>query len=400
LPPTHPAWLERVRRGGLLLTVLLYSSGYGSWGLFLLLITTVLDALISRRLPWARSRLDVFVAAFLAAFLISGLLSPYRPVALGSVGLAAVTVYVAFGSTAAALRRDPSFLRPLAVAWVAGGVGAAALGIILRRGTALPASTQVLGQNALGTTLLIATILAVGLVIELDGLPRRLAAGCGVLLVVGLIMTYTRGAWLGVLVGGALLLAASGARRVVAGSVAVLLIVVTGFALVESERTALLSRAASIPDLSANQDRLLLIRTALSIFAAHPVSGTGLNTFPLVYPSFRGPDDPNPLPLPFAHNIFVNMAAEGGALGFVTFLAVVLAGITAGWRWHRAARLGAGRAPAVIYLSAFVGAMVHQLFDGTLLSVHLGLGMWVLLAILSVGSSQASEAPEGRWTSV
>jgi len=385
LPPTHPAWLERVRRGGLLLTVLLYSSGYGSWGLFLLLITTVLDALISRRLPWARSRLDVFVAAFLAAFLISGLLSPYRPVALGSVGLAAVTVYVAFGSTAAALRRDPSFLRPLAVAWVAGGVGAAALGIILRRGTALPASTQVLGQNALGTTLLIATILAVG---------------CGVLLVVGLIMTYTRGAWLGVLVGGALLLAASGARRVVAGSVAVLLIVVTGFALVESERTALLSRAASIPDLSANQDRLLLIRTALSIFAAHPVSGTGLNTFPLVYPSFRGPDDPNPLPLPFAHNIFVNMAAEGGALGFVTFLAVVLAGITAGWRWHRAARLGAGRAPAVIYLSAFVGAMVHQLFDGTLLSVHLGLGMWVLLAILSVGSSQASEAPEGRWTSV
>jgi O-antigen ligase len=394
----RPGWLDRLRRGSLLATVLLYSAGYGVWGLLLLLVTTILEAAVTRRLPWTRNRLDLFLAGFLGAFLISGFLSTYRPLAVGLIGLASLTIYLAFGSTAAALARDPSFLRPLAVTWVVGAVGAALLGIILHRLNGVPAYTPSLGQNALGTALLIAVILALGLVMDLHGTGRRVVASSAVILLVGLLMTYTRGAWLGAIAGGALLLGLSGARKLAVGTVAGVLIVVAALALLGSERATIVSRAAAMIDPSANRDRLLLIRTSLVIFAAHPVAGTGFGTFPLVYPMFRMPNDPNPLPLPFAHNIFANMGAEGGILGFGTFLAVVVAGIYGGWRWHLTTRIG--DRTAATFLSAFVGAMVHQLFDGTLLSVHLGLGMWMLLAILGVGWTRAGGSPpQGRWTS-
>jgi O-antigen ligase len=395
----YPGWLDRLQRGSLLVTALLYSAGYGAWGLLLLLLTVVVEAVVTRRPPWTSTRLDWLLAAFLGAFLVSGFLSPYRPVAVGSIGLASLTIYLAFGGTAAVLRRDPSFLRPLAVAWVVGAVAAALWGIVLHRATGAPASTSSLGQNALGTTLLIAVILGVGLVIDLRGLPRWLLAACSVVLFVGVVVTYARGAWLGTIIGGTILLSVSGIRKLAAGTLAGVLVVIAVLAMLGSERGAIISRVAAMVDPSANRDRLLLIRTSLVIFAAHPVSGTGFGTFPLVYPTFRVPNDPNPLPLPFAHNIFANMAAEGGVLGFGTFAAVVAGGIYGGWQWHRSSREGTARLP-VAFLAAFVGAMVHQLFDGTLLSVHLGLGMWVLLAALGVGWTRAAGLPgQRRWTS-
>jgi O-antigen ligase len=380
-----PGWLDRLQRGGLLLTVFLYSAGYGAWGLALLLVASLLEIGINRRLPWAWSRLDPYLAAFLAAFLFSALLSPYRPVAFATIGLGALTIYLAFGSTAAVLRRDASFLRPVTVAWVAGALGAAVWGIALHRITGQPASTPALGQNALGTTLLIGTILALGLAFELRGTARILAAACAILLLAGDVLTYTRGAWLGVAVGGALVLGLSGVRKLVAGSAAAVLILLAGLALFGSERTALIERAASITDLSANQARVQIIRTSFLIFAAYPVAGTGFGTFSLVYPQFRVPDDPNALPMPSAHNIFMNMAAEGGIIGFAAFLAMLGAAIYGGWRWYRATPAQPDHAAAAFYLSAVIGAMIHQLFDGTLLSVHLGLGMWILLAVLAVG---------------
>ncbi|HEY6102772.1 MAG TPA: O-antigen ligase family protein [bacterium] len=396
----RPGWLDRLRRGSLLATVLLYSAGYGVWGLLLLLVTTIIEAGITRRLPWTRNRLDLFLAAFLGAFLISGLFSPYRPLAVGLIGLGSLTIYLAFGATATMVTRDPSFLRPLAIAWVAGALGAGLWGVMLHRTTGQPAFTPVLGQNALGTTLLIATILALGLVLELRGRRRYLAAATGIALLTGLVLTYTRGAWLGALVGGALVLGLSGVRRLVVGIMAVTLIVVLSLAIFGSERGALISRAASIADLSANKARLYIIRASLAIFITHPLSGTGLGTFSLAYPAFRLPDDPNTLPMPFAHNIFANMAAEGGVVGFTTFGAIVVAGILGGWRWYHAVRREPQHTTAAVYLSTFIGAIVHQLFDGTLLSIHLGLGMWMLLAVLGVGWTRVSGPPQGRWTSV
>jgi O-antigen ligase len=342
---------------------------------------------------------DPFLVAFLGAFLISGVLSPYRPLALGYFGLAALTLYLAFGNTAAAVRRDPSFLRPLAAWWVAGGVIAAVWGIILHRMRDLPAVTLELGQNALGTTLLIAALLSMGLAFEVRGWGRYAAACAGLVVLTCLVLTYTRGAWLGALVGGALLLGLSGVRRLVAGTGAAVLLVVMGLAIFDSERSELISRAASIANVSANEARLFIIRSSAAIFLTHPVAGTGFGTFSLVYPAFRLPGDPNTLPMPFAHNIFMNMAAEGGVLGLITFVCVVIAGIYGGWRWHRAAREGQERATAAMFLSAFVGSIVHQMFDGTLLSVHLGMGLWMLLAILSVGWTRAAGTSSGPWTS-
>lgn len=87
--------------------------------------------------------------------------------------------------------------------------------------------------------------------------------------------------------------------------------------------------------------------------------------------------------MPFAHNIWLNMAAEGGVVGVLTFAGVLLASLASGWRWYRKSAPTGQSVLAAAALAATVGTLVHQLFDGTILSVHLGAGFWMLVGILT-----------------
>lgn len=392
-----PSWLDRLQRSSLLLTAVLYSTGYGTWGLFLLLVATILEAVITRRLPWPRSRLDLLIAAFLAVFLISGYLSPHRTIAVGSTGLAALTIYLAFGGSSAVIRRDNNVLTPVLGAWVLGGLAAAVWALVHYRQTGLPGATPALGQNAVGTTLLIAFLFGLGLAVQARPPLRYVITVLSAVLLAGLISTSTRGAWLGAAVGFLTLLALK-PRKAAWAALVVLIVAVAAMAVFRSERVAFINRVSTIPDLTANRSRIFLFRTSLAILADRPLWGTGLNTFSIVYPQYRLPDDPNPATQPFAHNIFLNMGAEGGIPALVLFVAILARGLLAGWRWYRTSREGSSSITAAVILSALIGATVHQLFDGTFISVHLGLGMWILLGILAAGEARPAGAERG-WTS-
>lgn len=378
-----PPWLDRLQRTALLLTAVLYAGGFATIGLVLMLVTIVLEAASLRGVPWRPTRLDLLIAAFIVIFLISGALSPYRSMAISSVGLAALTIYLAFGLTSRILRRDPQSLVALCWAWVLGG-GVTALGAIaFHVRTAAPASTPTLGQNAVGTTMLMTVVIALGLALHTRTGSRYLAAAISILASAALLFTYTRGAWLGLAASLILLIGFGGRRAARAGLLAALTVVVLGAAAGSVERSALVTRARSIIVPALHQSRIYLLRSAVAIFADHPVVGTGMNTFPLVYPQYRLAGDVNPPDArPNAHNIVLNMAAEGGVLGLAIFTALLAETFRLSWRWQARAPDGTARGLRIALLAALAGMLVHQLFDGTLLSVHLGAGMWMLMAIL------------------
>ncbi len=377
-------WVERTQRGTLLGTVLLFSAGFATIGLIFVLASVIAEGIVAGRIPWRRSRVDVLLAAFILVFVIAGWLSPYRSIAVNVAVLAALTTYVAFGPLYRSLQRDKNFLRPFLLVWVIGGVGAALWGIHIHRLAQTAASTPGIPQNALGTTLQVAVPLSIGLFLASRTAWRYLVVVIVPTLAVGLALTTSRGAW----IGGAFALGSFfvlvGLRHSWRAFLILLLIGALGGTYIARAHSPLIKRMGTILSLSANQDRVAMAESALAIFRDHPVIGTGFGTFSLIYPMYRMPGDPvSPNPVPFAHNIFLNMAAEGGALGLVTFTAIVVWAIVAGWQWYGASSAPQERILSAAILSAFAGMMVQQLFDGTILSVHLGAGFWFFVAILA-----------------
>lgn len=378
-----PSWLLRSQRAALLLTVFLFSAGYATIGLVFILLTVIAEAILTRKPPWTRSPVDALLLSFVVIFLISGFASAYRTMAVGSAVLAALTIYLAFGSFYRHLQRDKDFLKPFLWTWVGGGTGAAVWAILLHRLYEKPAFTPALGQNAVGTTLLVALVLGLGLFLATNTVRRYLVGmGCA-LAAIGLLFTSTRGAWVGAGFGVMSFFLLLDLRSAWRALLLVVLISVAGIVVAGPERASLFHRALSIISLSSNQSRLALARSALAIFEDHPLIGTGLNTFSFVYPAYQLPGDPNPPSQPFAHNIFLNMAAEGGVLGLASFTALIIYASILGWRWYAQSAPTWNTPISAAILSALLGMMVNQLFDGTIISVHLGTGLWFLIAILA-----------------
>jgi O-antigen ligase len=223
-----------------------------------------------------------------------------------------------------------------------------------------------------------------------------------------LVLTLSRGAWIGAGFGLAALLLFSW-RRLTQSSprhrhtwvvvLAVVSVLAGSISLLGGEPAVLQKKVLSIINPWRNRERLFIARSALAIAADHPLVGSGLNTFFLIHPhpSLRADalaSKPKTRVQSFAHNIFLNMAAEVGLLGLAAFVAVLIRGAAAGWRWYAAAA-GIDRTVSATVLAAFFGLLIHQQFDGTVSSVHISAGLWFLLAIMMANEPSPGSGVRG-----
>jgi uncharacterized protein (TIGR03492 family) len=378
--------LSRTQRGVLAFTVLLLSSGYTAVGLVLILAARLWEAIQTRRVPWRQGPLDMLFVGFLAAFFISGLESVYRSVALGTLVLAALTIYLGYGPLYEQLSHDRRFLDTFCWAWVIGGIGAAAwaltMGRVGEKGVSLPA----LGHSSLATALLMAFFLAMRFFSAADR-PRSIVTAAGLCLVlVAILRTGVRGAYVSLVVGLIVFLVSIGTstmRRAAALLVALALVTVLASRWESPGFGTQLHRLVA----TDYRVRIALTETAVAIFKNRPLVGTGLGTFQRVYPGFKVDYNPDPAMHTSAHNVFLNMAAEGGILGLTTFTAIVLMALAFGLRWRRRAGSAQEAAASAAVLAAYVALMTHQLFESTILTVHLGTGFWFLIAIMAAFSA-------------
>jgi O-antigen ligase len=201
---------------------------------------------------------------------------------------------------------------------------------------------------------------------------------------VGLVATWSRGAWLGAGAGllTLLVLGLRVDRRLVVAGLA--LVAVLGL-IAPTRWPELWAEVQSLASLEANRGRIVIWTTTPRMIADHPVVGTGFGTFVTAYQRYRPPDAPDPEP-PFAHNLFLNSAAEMGAVGLLAMVALCAAGLRAAARWVRRCPPGSdARTAALVVLSALVALLASQMVDGTVMSVHVGFGFFALLTLAAVG---------------
>jgi putative inorganic carbon (hco3(-)) transporter len=255
--------------------------------------------------------------------------------------------------------------------------------------------------NVLGGFLALAIPSMVALVAS-EGVWWRRLSGC--LLVIaamaGLVLTYSRGAWLGGGVGLLILLPVL--KRgfwLILGAV-LLGPVLVGMATSADDLLARLESIAAAGSDPALMSRLEIWGIAFRLVAEHPLLGVGLGNFQAAYGKLMVPDLPlltYPLELPeHAHNLFLNLAVEVGLVGvsaFAWLLAVAFLRARqikrfADWRvgvW------GMGLAAGLVALSvqALVDVVVYQGFVAILFFTYLG----IMDSLRRFGGSQVEYEP-------
>lgn len=375
-----PRALDLLFLGGVLLAVFLYPAGYTAWAMPVLLAAMILDIASGRR-PWIPTAFDRPLVALMVALLASGLASEWRLESAGLAVLFGLTMWISVYSVARVAAARQEVIRYLVAAWAAGGLLAAVWGI-LRSAPYWPigASTPLLLPTALGTTLAATAVLVLGIWTVADGVPVRiLAAGGLVVVLTALELTWSRGAWIAALAGLAVMVILAPRRR--AGLLVLCLVtLLLATAAIGPGRVSLARRIEAIPSAAFNLDRLTLWEGALRIARAHPVLGTGYGTFSRAWRRHMPEDIVQEATT--AHNLFLTYAAETGLVGLAAFLAFVAAALGGLWQRITSTR-GDPRTDGLwaACLAATVAVLVHQLFDVTVASVHMGFGFAALLAL-------------------
>ncbi|RME48292.1 MAG: hypothetical protein D6791_03690 [Chloroflexi bacterium] len=241
-------------------------------------------------------------------------------------------------------------------------------------------------------------------------LPSTIALlGIAGVLVLGLGLSWSRGAWLGaaagltavavawpmaILADEAVDSAARTLRRRVVGltwlgvAVIVLAVLLGGLNVVPAPIarridsavatfTTLDARGANITDANfATLERVAHWQAAWEMWRDHFWTGVGIGNYEAAYPQYRLPKWP--YALGHAHNIYFNMAAETGFLGLMAYLAFVFAALWHCWCIARGSSAPAIRGLAIGVLGVLVALGVHNLFDN--MYVH-AMGVQLALAL-------------------
>jgi putative inorganic carbon (hco3(-)) transporter len=170
--------------------------------------------------------------------------------------------------------------------------------------------------NDLATALDILLPFAVAITLASKGLARLFFLGCAAILTVGVLVTLSRGGFLGLMATGGVLLWKLGRGRRLKTILATGLICGILFAVLPGGYGA---RIATIFDNeqdkegSAQQRRELMERAA-SIAISRPIVGVGMGNFHIYSISEKE-----------AHNAYLEIAAELGVMGLIAYLIVILA---------------------------------------------------------------------------
>lgn len=255
--------------------------------------------------------------------------------------------------------------------------------------------------NPYGGYLAMLLPLAVAVVVAERPWARRpswftlLALAAGGLGGAALLMSLSRGALVGLIVGlallfalnvrrgGLLLLAAAFGVGVVVALSLLHLVPATVAArldqIVEYVGWFDVSRITPTPQNWAIIERMAHWQAAWNMYLAHPLLGVGPGHYPLAYPDYRVNDFWKD-PLGHAHNIYLNIMAEEGFFGILAYAGLWLSWIAVLVASYRRAKTPLDRALASGVLAGLLAVTVHNLFDN--LMVHgLGTQMGLLIGL-------------------
>lgn len=237
--------------------------------------------------------------------------------------------------------------------------------------------------------------------------PRDLAAAAvwaviGGALGAGILMSWSRGAWIA-LTASMVVVAGLRSRRSTAAifAAALLLVLLTALLGTGWLPDSIVARIGDLGNTIVGSDlaqteitdanfsvleRLAHWQAGIGMFEDHPWLGVGIGNFGVTYAAYAPPHWYEPLG--HAHNIFINFLAETGTLGLGTF-GIFWLGI--GWlTWRQAVRgNGYQRALALGILGTWIYLNTHSVFDNLFVQ-HIQLQLALLLAVLTSETHRSS----------
>lgn len=242
--------------------------------------------------------------------------------------------------------------------------------------------------NPFGSYLLIAVFIAFSYSIFVKEKKQKIISYLYMLVGLSLlILTYSRGAWLG-LIGGLIVLFYSiykfDYKTINFKKIFIVLFLIV--LIITFSVDGVTRRMKSIFDLDQNSYRLMQYQTAIEMIKDKPIFGFGLGHYPLVFPDYK-PDDVDRIHL-HVHNIYLHWIVETGLVSFTIFIVMV-------YRLFIHKKIYAVKKEKwfnVAMLGIVAGFAIHNLFDVTFLYSMVGLNVIIFLAIWSNIVDESREA--------
>ncbi len=226
------------------------------------------------------------------------------------------------------------------------------------------------------------------------------------LLLSALLMSWSRGAWLG-FAAAVIIVLLSWPRRLSQGALLVLIGVAAGYAVLRfellppavmdrlvgfSESVGAVEDVRGLDVTPANYavlERLAHWQAAREMARHHFWIGVGIGNYQAVYPGYALFNWP--LSLGHAHNIYLNMLAETGIIGLAAYLMLWIIILAQNWRATRTAT-GWPRALVVGLMGTWTHLSVHSMLDKLYVAnLHLHIGALLgLLSLIIVNNARES----------
>lgn len=230
--------------------------------------------------------------------------------------------------------------------------------------------------NNLGAFLI--TVIFIPLSFIIQGAGRRssrfILTALTVILVICLLFTRARGAWLGFVPGLFFVCFFSGRRAFFAAIAVLALVVLFSPPIIKHQ---ILSLGMLATDISAD-DRIAMWRTGWKMFMDSPLIGHGLGTFMNVFGKYKPHSYSE---IVYAHNCYLQIVAEMGIAGLIMFLWFVASLIketvvklmTADDKFLKAAFTGVG--------GGIIAYLTHSFVDTNLYSLPLAVLFWMMAGL-------------------
>jgi putative inorganic carbon (HCO3(-)) transporter len=230
--------------------------------------------------------------------------------------------------------------------------------------------------NVLGSYLIIVISIAIaGFQCSAKKYNRVLSTLILVVASLCMLLTYSRGAWLGLAISVLIIFFFSKDKPYILSVLAMTLI------LAIPEINIILSRINLdfLSNDSSNVYRRYLWTLALQMFSQNPLLGTGLGSFGFSLPSHSTAGG---YLVSHAHNIYLQLLAETGILGFTAFFGYILTAVYISFRVFRQSACQQTRCIALGAAGSIVGLLVHGTVDATLYLPQLSVFVWILIAVM------------------
>ncbi|MGH2470700.1 MAG: O-antigen ligase family protein, partial [Chloroflexota bacterium] len=220
---------------------------------------------------------------------------------------------------------------------------------------------------------------AIALLAPLSLARRAAYAAVAGLMLLAVLLSFTRGAWVGVFLA-LLVVAAFAGGRWVAAALAGGVVAAVGISFVQAKRVR--SILQFTPG-STGFTRLALWRSTVSMIRAHPWFGIGLDNFLYQYPRYMLPAAADEPDLSHPHNVVLDFWSRAGIFALAALVWLEVLFFAKAWRLAHAADTWT-RAFAVGLLASMVDALAHAMVDNSYFLIDLSLVFWLSLGLLQV----------------